>query len=183
LLTALARGDEQAWKSLFETFYPVMCHLAYQYLKDEDSAEAIVQDVISGLWEKKDTLSIQQSLKSYLFQAVRNRCLNHLKSFNVKNVKFIQPGSYLEDEVLDGSFPLGHLLESELETELESILQSLPQQTKSVFLKSREEGMSNAEIAREMGISENTVKYHIKKALAVFREAMRLYLPAIILFL
>ena len=69
-----------------------------------------------------------------------------------------------------------------LEEEVEKAVSQLPEYSRVVFEKSREEQLKYEEIARELGISVNTVKFHMKKALALLREHLARYLAAALLF-
>ena len=73
------------------------------------------------------------------------------------------------------------LLEKELEQEISKAIDEMPEESRIVFKKSRFELKKNEEIAQELGISVNTVKYHIKRALSFLRERLRGYLPLLIL--
>jgi len=113
-------------------------------------------------------------------QAVRNRCLNCLESEQAKReIRFPNlPNQQAEFRSLferTDRHPLGYLLEKELESEIVKAVKALPVESRSVFRKSRFEHKKNEEIARELGISVNTVKYHIKKSLAFLRERLSRY--------
>ena len=165
LVERLVRGDEAAWHSLFDQYYPLMCYLATQYVHDDFLASALASDVMSHLWEIRSGVHIRQSLRSYLLQATRNRCLNYLKSApELREEAFSQ--SIASSPAFDEDHPLGTLLEKELEDQLTGVLEKLPLQTRLVFEKSRLRGLSYQQIAEEMGISVHTVKYHIRQALA-----------------
>lgn len=169
---SLRKGEERSWRKLFEVYYVIMCQVAYQYLKDSFTAETMVEDVICRLWERREALNIDGTLKSYLLQSVRNSCLDYLRSFHVKNLVALPSEEYLDDRVLDGSYPLGQLISDEFEAKVQKVIDTLPEETRTVFIKSREEGLKYKDIALEQGISVNTVKYHIKKALSAIRGAM-----------
>ncbi len=78
LIHQLKQGKEAAYRFLYEKHYAVLCHLAREWVGDDYTAETLVGDVIFHLWEIRESLDIRVSLRSYLLQAVRNRCLDHL---------------------------------------------------------------------------------------------------------
>ena len=188
LIQQLKEGREEAYRCLYERHYAVLCHAARGWVGDDYTAEALVGDVIFHLWEIRESLEIRVSLRSYLLQAVRNRCLDHLSSRHERTeVTF----SMLDEEggpplseryALSDSYPLGRLLEQELETQIRQAIASLPADCRTVFRKSRFEGKKYEEIAAELGISVNTVKYHIKNALARLHERLAQYLSAFLIF-
>ena len=188
IIESLKRGEEKAYRYLFDHHYVVLCKLANGFLQDSFWAETIVDDIFFHLWEIRETLDIKTSLRSYLVQAVRNRCINHLQSEKEKNEIIL---SQLPLETMDASFlfkdhqssPLGLLLERELEDKIKKAVSEMPKETLAVFKKSRFEHKKNEEIAAELNISVNTVKYHIKKALAFLRESLGAYMTILLILL
>lgn len=188
LVDAIKRGEEKAYRYLYDHHYVVLCKLANGFLQDSFWAETIVDDIFFHLWEIRETLEIKTSLRSYLVQAVRNRCLNHLQSEKDKNEIVL---SQLPLETMDTSFlfkdhqssPLGLLLERELENTIKKVVLEMPKETLVVFRKSRFEHKKNDEIATELNISVNTVKYHIKKALNFLREHLGVYMAILLVLI
>lgn len=165
---------------MYEHHYVPLCHIANQYLKDPFLSETIVGDVIFHLWEIRDSLNISASLRSYLAKAVRNRCINQLKlEREQREVCLSAPAldKVCEERyLLSDSYPLGLLLERELENEIREAIERLPDDCRHVFKKSRFENKKYEEIGRELGISVNTVKYHIKNALSRMQSDLNKYL-------
>lgn len=187
IIKQLKDGDNEAYKWIYDHHYTVLCDVAYQYLHDAFLAKAMVGDVIFHLWEVRDTLHVSSSLRSYLVRAVRNRCLDHLKSEHAqREVTFssLTPEDLDADEGrygLSDNYPLGKLLERELEAEIRTAIRNLPAECRRVFLKSRFEEKKYEEIAEELHISVNTVKYHMKNALSLLQQALGKYLIALLL--
>lgn len=189
IIERLKRGDERAFRYIYDRHYVLLCHFAEQLLNDLPLAEEVVDDVIFYLWEHRTEVEITYSLRAYLIRAVRNRCLNELNSLGNRIESRVSSLSVAENlEFLDAIFveertPLGHLLEQELEDELLRRIDELPSECKAVFKKSRFEGKKYEEIAEELHISVNTVKYHIKNALAYLQEKMGTYLKLLIIYI
>lgn len=80
IVEQLKKGNERAYKFLYEQHYQILCHVAAQYVKDDFLAETIVGDVIFHLWEIRESLEINNNLRSYLLQSVKHRCMDYLKS-------------------------------------------------------------------------------------------------------
>lgn len=183
IVEQLKEGKERAYKFLYDQHYQVLCHVAAQYVKDDFLAETIVGDVIFHLWEVRESLEITTSIRSYLMTCVRNRCLDYLKSqYSQKEQKGLQDFPVL-NYIKGDDYPLGRLLEQELEGEIRKAISRLPEECREVFHLSRFEEKKYEEIAVELGISVNTVKYHIKRALSLLREDLGKYLAAAILLL
>lgn len=186
IVEQLKIGNEDAYRYIYDRHYALLCHIANGYVKDQFLSETIVGDTIFHLWEIRETLEISVSIRSYLLRAVRNRCINYLNSEWEKReiaFSFLMPGEMTDDKItVSDSHPLGTLLERELEEEIYKAIDKLPNECRRVFDKSRFEGKSYEEISQELGISVNTVKYHIKNALASLQTNLSKYLITLLLF-
>lgn len=183
LLTRLKEGNEEAWRILFDRHYQLLCKYANHFVNDSFLAEMVVGDVFYNLWKICDTLDINTDLRSYLLKAVRNTSVNIMNSkyhrmettFSELTEDDSNSLDYLSS-LSDGSHPMGRLLEKELEEEILAAINRLPDESQKVFLLSRRDGKSYAEISAELGISVNTVKYHMKQALSTLRNELNPYL-------
>ena len=186
IVEQLKNGNEDAYKYIYDYHYVLLCHVANQYLNDNFLSETIVGDVIFHLWEIRETLNITISIRSYLIKAVRNRCIDYLKSGSEKkeiSFSVLVPEEMSEEKYLQSdNYPLGILLERELEHEIRMAIDKLPIECRCVFEKRRFEEKKYEEISQELGISINTVKYHIKNALSFLQTELSKYLIALILF-
>ena len=186
IVEQLKTGNEDAYQYIYDRHYALLCHVANGYVKDHFLAETIVGDTIFHLWEIRETLEISVSIRSYLLRAVRNRCINYLNSeWEKREISFssLMPDEITDDKMtISDSHPLGTLLERELEEEIYKAIDKLPDECRRIFDKSRFEGKSYEEISQELGISVNTVKYHIKNALASLQTNLSKYLITLLLF-
>lgn len=186
IVEQLKLGNEDAYQYIYDHHYALLCHVANGYVKEQFLAETIVGDTIFHVWEIRETLEISVSIRSYLLRAVRNRCINYLNSEREKReIAFsaLMPDEITDDKIiLPDSHPLGTLLERELEEEIYKAIEKLPDECRRVFDKSRFEGKSYEQISQDLGISINTVKYHIKNALASLQKNLSKYLIILFLF-
>ena len=179
VVNGLRKGDTKAFKYLYDTHYQVLCHFASRYLRDDYLAESVVGDVMFHLWENHERIEVEVSLRSYLIRCVRNSCLDHLRKNREKYeiaTEAIPPSSDKTKVTGNGEQPLGQLLDKELAGTLAEALAALPLEWRTVFELSRFAGKKHAEIALELGISVNTVKYHIKHALQMLNERLGRYI-------
>lgn len=95
---ALQAGSDEAYKMLYEEYFYALCSFATQYLNDFETAKDLVQDVLFELWTRKWHLSSITSVSAYLYQMVRNRCLDRLKHQKVEEKYFIREDSTMETE-------------------------------------------------------------------------------------
>lgn len=189
VIEQLKRGEESAFKYIYDNHYVLLCRFANQLLNDTVLAEEIVEDVIFTIWEQHESIEITHSIRAYLIRAVRNQCINKINSLSyrteVRISNFLLPENmdFLDAVFVDEQHPLGRLLEQELEEELCRCIESLPEECKRVFKKSRFEQKKYEEIAVELNISVNTVKYHIKNALSRIQAHMSAYLRLLVLYI
>lgn len=180
VIHGLRQGRESAFESLFREFYTGLCVYAKKYVYDQETAEEIVQQLFCKLWEKRETLEIKGSVKSYLFNATRNNCLSHLRHEKIKaNYQQETIASHKEespefDDMMQTA-ELNHLIQK--------TIADLPEQCRKVFLMSREEGLKYKEIAEQLGLSQKTVEAQMGKALKRIRKALEGYLTLIFIWM
>ncbi len=165
------------FEKVFQDFYQPLAAFAYQYLSDHDLAEEMVQETFSSIWQKAEQIEVRTTVKSYLYGAVRNRCLNHLKHEKV----VLQHQAY---ELHKDAFDQVDFVElEELQSEIEKALAQLPEKCRQIFVMSRYEEKKYHEIADELGISVKTVETQMSRALKVMRTSLHRYLPLLIFWL
>jgi RNA polymerase sigma-70 factor (ECF subfamily) len=180
VLTSLERGNESAIEMLFKTYYQPLCQYAYSFLRDKDEAEEVVQSAFINIWDRRERLSIESSVKSYLYRAVRNSCLNVIKHQKVKKEHEAHEKA-MGEPVYEGATQ--GVVASELERRISGAMKELPEQCRLVFQLSRFEELKYSEIADQLNISVKTVENHMGKALRIMREQLKDYLPLILIFM
>lgn len=178
----LRLGKESAYRELYAQHYELLCRVAYAFLSDKHLAESVVNQLIADVWEKRTTLLFTSPLRAYLVKAVRNRCINYLQSEHLRReTRWADAEAGLADLITD-VYPTAGLLGRELEAELIEAVGRLSPECRRVFELSRFNELTHAEIADQLSISVNTVKYHIKTALARLREDLADFLTLILFF-
>ena len=167
-INGLRSGKESAYEQLFAEYYRPLSLFAVRFVNDLETAKEIVQDLFVALYENRKSLLITTSLKSYLYQSVRNRCLNHLKHIQVdrKHLEHLKANQESFED-LEATIEKG-----ELEARIFQIVSDLPPRCQDIFKKSRVNGMKNSEIAELLDISIRTVETQISNALKVLREKL-----------
>lgn len=178
LLRGISSGDESAFRHLFDVYYQLLVGFAFRYLNDLDSSRNVVQDVIVGLYDKRESIKIHTSLKAHLFQSVRNRALNTLKREKMQR----EHHNRILEEDKDQFYNEDQLAVNELEARIAGVVNELPGQCRRIYLMSRQEGLSNSDIATDLDISKRTVETQISKALKKIREDLLKhgYLPLMV---
>lgn len=166
LLLRLRDGDEQAFTGIYNTYYSTLYIHAYNRLRNRETAQDIVHDLFSYLWNKRNQLNITEGLSSYLYTAIRNRIIDHISRLNT-NSRYLQ--SLGDQLALNNETPESTLEHRELATLIEKEIASLSPQLRVVFELSRNEHLSHKEIAERLNLSEQTVRGYIKNALRTLR--------------
>ena len=170
--------SESMFEQVFKTHFQHLFNFALQFVPDDESARDITQSVFIKLWEHRDRVNIDKSVKSYLFTSVRNACINHIRD----NKKFRSNTLDLELAEMDLDEFSDMYSFTELENKINGILSTLPEKTRQIFELSRFENKKYREIALELDISEKTVEAHMSKALKTFKELLKDYLLLLFLF-
>ena len=173
----LANGNQAAYKQLFTTWYEPLCGYAYSILRNMEEAEDVVQKMFCKLWDQRTELNIKTSVKSYLYRAVHNSCLNKIKQAKTR-AEHNERYAYSTPEVTDATIEY-----SELQQQIGKALEGLPPKCREVFEMSRMQQLSYAEIAENLGISANTVENHIAKALKLLRGSLKEFLAILLMLI
>jgi RNA polymerase sigma-70 factor (ECF subfamily) len=171
LYLKIREGDERAFQTLFRKYYAVLCNYARQIMDDKVLAEETVQDMFVKIWEKRQALTIETSVKNYFFRSVRNHCLNQIQHEKIKKQ---YAGRVLESarQEID---PEQNFIEVDLLRRIEESIASLPPKRREIFRLSREQGMKYKEIAEALTISEKTVEAQMGLALKHLRNELKDY--------
>jgi RNA polymerase sigma-70 factor (ECF subfamily) len=180
LIQSIKRGDQKSYEFLFKSYYSKLCKHARNIVQNDDTAEDLVMDIFVKVWEAESLAAAKTSISGYLFQSVHNHCLNYLtrthKRFSELNPETIERLNALA--LPDPSYdPFERLNAEELGIKIELSIDQLPEQTRRIFILSRKEELSYKEIAEQTGLSENTVKVQIYRALIKLRILLKEYLP------
>jgi RNA polymerase sigma-70 factor (ECF subfamily) len=173
LLLQVRQGNEKAYEALFVKYYSPLCEFACQYLQDADSEE-LVQDLMLHLWEAREVIVIESSLKSYLFTAVKHRCLNAVK----KRIYREQVHEELYESLKNRFEDPNYYLFNELSGEIEKAVRELPELYRQTFELSRFGELSNSKVAERLNVSVKTVEYRISQSLKILRIKLKDYLFA-----
>lgn len=166
--------NERALSTIVAEYYAPLCSYAFKILGSRDLAESAVLDVITSLWERRDSIEIRTTLHAYLVGAVRQRALN------VARARLTESGwedrAGLESH-LPGMGTVPHSADSAaLEHELQDIISStvaqLPPRCREVFQMVWYAGLTYAETAAELNVSVKAVEGQMARAYKALREAV-----------
>jgi RNA polymerase sigma-70 factor (ECF subfamily) len=174
-------GDEQAFELLFRKFNVRLCVFANKFLNDPEEAQEVVQSVFVKIWEGRDEIDPEDSLKSYIFKIVQNFSLNKLRRKKVES-RYVEIYKlvYIEQQEYSAH---DSLLARELEENITHSIGKLPTECRKVFELSRNEGLKYREIADTLNISVKTVEAQMSKALRSLRIELSDYLVLLLIAL
>ncbi len=172
-----AAGNAALFESIFKGHFKGLHGYACSIVKDEATAEEMVQNVFLKLWERKEQIEIQQSATAYLYRSVYYECLNYLKHAKVRSAH----QSRVTHHFSEAEPAVDNAAVKELQLKIHEALKELPEQCRTVFQMSRYEELKYKSIADKLGISVKTVENHIGKALRILRTKLADVLPLILI--
>lgn len=178
LFKKACNGDEQAFTEFFKNHYEQLCRFAGRFVKYEDTAENIIQDLFVHIWVRGSNIDVEQNVKAYLYTSVKNLCLNYLKKS--KRISSLNINSEVQTE--DIKSPEENLIKDEMFTAIHNAIENLPEKCRRIYLMKKYDELSYKEIAKILGVSVNTVKTQMKRALKSLLKQLE-NLSAMVIFL
>jgi RNA polymerase sigma-70 factor (ECF subfamily) len=156
----------------FDAIYNKYSHKLYEfvlrYLKQEEDAEEVVQEVFIKIWEARSKIDVYLSFESFLFTIAYNTTISLLR----KRVSETKSREYLKSrqQIDTAEHVTDELQFKELNHKVQSLLKQLTPRQKEIYILSREESLTHKEIAKKLNISENTVKNHLVTTLKYLKS-------------
>ena len=168
LLVNLRESNAKAFRKLFDLYWEPMYIKAKTLVANETVAEDIVQDIWVKLWQKRESIEIE-NFEAYIFKAVKNNCYKHFRDnkFSEAHLQIIETLQIVSEPEIKKQ----HDLEDTLIL-LRQSMGELPNRCKKIFELSRIEQYSNEEIASELGISKRAVENQISIAIKSIRHTL-----------
>jgi len=169
LIILLKKDDQPAFTEIYNRYAESLAGFAASKLYSLDDARDIIHDLFVKLWESRDEVYITSNLKSYLFSIVRHRIIDKIR----KNITREEYASMAQSLIVSGHDSADKQVEAkELQQTIEKSLSQLPPRVKEIYKLSRDEGLSNHEIAEKLNLSEQTVKNQLSAALKHLRSSL-----------
>jgi RNA polymerase sigma-70 factor, ECF subfamily len=176
LLNAIRQGDEKALEVVFLRYYRLLSRYAGTLLKSEADGQEVAADVFFTFWEKRQSIEVKESLRQYLLAMTRHRTLRRLKtSSRIPAALELTPETVNEFDANGVEEPDEDRYASA--DYLANYINQLPPQRRHIFQLNKIDGLSYAQIARQLGLSEKTVKNQ------VYRAMLQLKSLSVVLFL
>lgn len=165
LLELLKRGDESAFTEIYHRYSEILYRFAWNILQEEDECADAVQEVFIWFWENRGTLRVT-ALKYYLLAAVKYKLIRTIRNSKRREeilaTRYEATSAYAEEDI--------EL--KELMAIIQHFTETLPPRAKEIFHLSREEYLTNREIAARMHISEKTVENQMTIALKKLKHTL-----------
>lgn len=161
LILLLQKGNERAFEKLYRLYSVRILKKLIRLVKQEDIAVELLQDIFLKLWEKRESLNAEQSLRSYLFRIAENKVTDLFRRA-AYDKKLLAHLISVSTELCHTTEDIIDLKDGELL--LQQAINSLPPQRQKIFILCKIEGKSYEEVAALLGISAGTVNDHMVKA-------------------
>jgi len=178
----------KAFNEIYNTYYRKCFLFAKSYVHKTEVADDFASEAMVKLWENFNATDDVLNIQAFLLTVIKNLSLNYLRHEQMKMdvhesiLNATQREVELRISTLESCNP-ELLFSEELRSMFEKTMMSLPEQTRQIFIMSRNDDKSNKEIAFHFGISVKGVDYHITKALKVLRKNLKDYLPTLLFLL
>lgn len=170
--TAPLRIDASSFKQIYLAHWEKVYAVCYNNIRETEAAKGMVQEIFKSLWERKDDLEITTSVERYLLRSAKFKVFEFLRNSQSRKVhtehalaNYCNAAHCTENEVMFNS----------LKSKVDNLVDTLPCQCRNVYKMSREQGLTNKEIASALLISERAVEYHITRALTTLRNNLSEY--------
>ena len=164
--------NEDSFREIYNLYWEKVFSVCYANLKDEELCKGMVQDIFKSLWEKRDKLEINQSVEKYLVKSAKYKVFEHIRNKKIREHHLEQIAS---SQTVSSNYTENEVMLSSLKERISTLIEDLPNQCRRVFKMSREQGLSNKEIALDLLISERAVEYHISKAISSLKSNLPEY--------
>lgn len=176
MIQKIKQNDIDAFELIFKTYYKVLVRFAMQYIKDQDEAENIVQDVMYRFWENRKRLDPEKNIKAYLYTSVKNQALSFLKHQKIKNnYNQNNPAIHIDHHSPEQAFQT-----KELEVAIQASIGQLPETCRRIFCMNRFENLTYKEIASIQGVSVKAVEKQMTRAFKLLRKHLGSFLTHIL---
>ncbi len=174
IILQISKSDESAFRLLFNYYFPRLLNYTFVILKNHESAEDIVLEVLHSVWERRSKLLNVDNFSHYLYVCTKNKTIDfHKKNSKLASVSFDEPHY---KEYITHRNPEHQLLYTELSEIIDSAIFSLPEKTRLVYRLIKEDGLKYQEAAEILGVSAKTVNNQLLTAMKIVRSHVTSYL-------
>lgn len=170
----ISKSDEAAFRELFDNYYPRLLNYAFVIVKNHESAEDIVLEVLHSIWERRTKLKDIERFENYLYVCTKNKTLDyHRLNSKLIKVSFSEPHY---KEYITHQNPEKQFINKELVDIIDQSILDLPEKTRLVYRLIKEDGLKYQEAADLLGVSVKTVNNQLLAAMKTIRTSVTEYL-------
>lgn len=170
LVTKIRQNDKDAFKSLYNRYSKKIYFFSLKHLGNNVEAEELVQSVFINVWENRESLDATKSIKNYIYKSAVNYIYNYLRNRAIRD-RFIE--SEINKGEIHSNLTYDQVYFHDTERLINSIVETLPSQQQKIFQLSRNNGLTNKEIAIKLDLSVRTIENHIYRAKKVIEDALK----------
>ena len=177
-IVSVGQGDHWAFEALFREYYLPLTRFAWRYVESKAVAEELVQEIFSEIWEDRAELNITESVRSYLYKAVKHRSLNYLKH---QRIQYKYDTQWMDKREKVSTIEYrdpGHI--ERIKEAIRVAIEELPPRSRMTYKLHRYDGLTYQEIADVMDISVKTVESQMTRTLQMLRERLSYLLPLLL---
>lgn len=178
-LLQLAEGNLCAYRFLFDHHFTDLCNFLLIYLHRKELAEEIALDIFTFVWEKRKSLQIKATFKSFLFASAKNKAISLYRKEHQKIFTSIEASESTMPNDSSSQFTMEN---NELRDLINEAIFRLPEKSRQIYLLAWEENLSYNEIALQLGLSPKTIENHVGIALRKLRESLQPYYKQIFMW-
>lgn len=168
LIERLKNGDMVAFDTIYKQYCSRLFGFVYSLIKQESDAEGIVQEVFVKIWESRHKIENYSTFDSFLFTIAHNTTISLLRK-RLNEKKYLEYLKSVQVEISSSDI-IEEIHFNELKEKFNRLIKRLSPRQKEIYLLSREDGLTHKEIAKKLGISQNTVEVHISKAIKFIKN-------------
>ena len=176
ILEQFAVGNHTAFRELFMRYHLKVYYFVLGLVKSESDAEDLTQEIFLKLWTHRSRFTEVRTFGSYLYALAKHTAFNYIESRRVNLVSLESAPE--EDE--ERSTPYEDLVAKDLRLLVDMIVETMLPQRRMIYRMSRNEGLSNTEIAENLQLSKKTVEKHLNLALRELRNVVLTFLLVMI---
>ncbi|MGD8780265.1 MAG: RNA polymerase sigma-70 factor [Ignavibacteria bacterium] len=170
IIKRINKGDIKAFEYLFRAYHSNLCNYCFVKVKDKDAAKEIVQEIFINIYKNRENWSPKNSIKSYLFKAVKNRIINYLKHPSLSQKSELLIDSINNEKELS---PIELYSQKEFREAYLKAVEKLPEKCREILMLVKEHGLSYKETAEIQDISIKTVETQMRLAFQKLRKSLK----------
>ncbi len=179
LAEQIRNGSKDAFNLLYNRYGLKIHQFACSYLKSEQDAEDLVQEVFLKLWNKREKMDSTQNIRAFIFKIAVNIIYDFIRRKNTGQafLEFLAGDQFWYDTTWH------EVVFDDMLSQIRRLVQQMPEQRQKIFIMSKEKGLDNDKIAEKLNLSKRTVENQLYRATSFLKKSFNTgSIPAILFF-